>query len=772
MGFRLATSQEGVERVVVIQVDTMPRVASDAQSFTGTVLRCEDGLDDCPQGLKARLSWPSGLRAWLAPDDADASHSITPTRRSGASSEVWAAEIWRFKLRFKRARSTFNPGLFDQELRWLEDGIGALASVRSAHAHRVGVAHWSALGAWWEHGRQRLRAKVWDQLEGWDWGSKDAQGVVVALALGDQAAISAVWWERFNRTGLSHLMSISGLHITLLAGIGRWVISRWWRSRVGPRYRARPIALWCSAQTAGWVGAILIALAYSMLAGWGIPAQRTCLMLVIAACARMGHWPLSASGILALAAAVVCVADPWAVLAPGFWLSFVGVACLMLLGETPARAPSNVRQPIERLRAITGQLVAQARELIKTQWAVTLALTPICIVYFSSISVVGPVLNLVAIPVVSAFVTPLALVGLVSSMIGLPSGFLLASSAAIVDPLLRLVQWADTLAVVIVTTPEPGPLSLALGLTACLLMIISWGERFQVVALPGLAALVMTGPPPLATGTIRIQALDIGQGMAVLVQTPRFNLLYDTGPPMGTGQDAGQRVVVPWLRANGVNVLHAMVVSHRDSDHSGGAISILRKLPVQWVASPLDAAHPIVRLAARHYRCERGERWSWDDVHFEWLHPSIHDPAVRRSASNALSCVLMVRFAGRALLLAGDIEAPQEKALLERFTDEQLHADVLLAPHHGSATSSTPEFLDAVAPRFAVFQVGYRNRYRHPSEKVLRRYREREITVLRTDVKGALTMTWSDRAPHIEVGAGRELHRRYWHLDMSEAMPP
>jgi competence protein ComEC len=239
-----------------------------------------------------------------------------------------------------------------------------------------------------------------------------------------------------------------------------------------------------------------------------------------------------------------------------------------------------------------------------------------------------------------------------------------------------------------------------------------------------------------------LTAFDVGQGNALLVETRNFRLLYDTGPAYSAESDGGSRVILPYLRWRGIARLDALVISHSDSDHAGGARSLLAALPVGWIASSLRDDHPLLQTAAgeRHVGCVAGQRWRWDDVDFEFLHPAAGDDQAK---PNARSCVLSIRAGRHAVLLGGDIEAPQERALVARAAD-RLRADVLLAPHHGSGTSSTPEFLDAVRPGMALFQVGYRNRYRHPKAEVVARYDARGIRVLRSDQAGAVTLGIDD----------------------------
>jgi competence protein ComEC len=284
-----------------------------------------------------------------------------------------------------------------------------------------------------------------------------------------------------------------------------------------------------------------------------------------------------------------------------------------------------------------------------------------------------------------------------------------------------------------------------------------WPHRWAgAVALLPMFTQLPESPPP---GQFAVTAFDVGQGMALLVETRHRRLLYDAGPSYTVESNGGNRVILPYVKARGIGTLDGMIVSHSDTDHAGGALPVLEALPVGWVASSLAAGHPIVRRAARHIRCVAGQRWRWDGVDFEMLHPGVASYADAKLKANARSCTLRVSTGTRSMLLTADIEAAQEAQLLLGARDK-LRADVLLAPHHGSATSSTPGFLLAVQPSLGVFQVGHRNRYKHPKAEVYERYRELGIRRLRTDESGAVML---DFGRDVGVREYRREHARYWY---------
>jgi competence protein ComEC len=386
---------------------------------------------------------------------------------------------------------------------------------------------------------------------------------------------------------------------------------------------------------------------------------------------------------------------------------------------------------------------------------VTLALTPLTLLLFGQVSVVGFAANLVAIPWVTLVVTPLALGGVLWAP-------LWSLAALSLQPLAALLQWLALWPWAVVFLPAAplwaGMLAVAGG--ALLATRLPW--RLRLLALPLLWPALWWQPVRPAAGQFELLAADIGQGNAVLVRTATHTLLYDAGPRFSRESDAGHRVLVPLLRALGERV-DTLMLSHRDADHTGGAAAVLAQQPHAELVGSIEAENTLQALRPVQ-PCLAGQRWEWDGVAFEVLHPQPDDAAVRSVRPNALSCVLRITSAGPqgvSALLVGDIEAPQEQALLARGA--ALQADLLLVPHHGSKTSSSPAFLDAVQPRTALVQAGYRNRFGHPAPEVLQRYRLRDIEVVESSRCGAAT--WASAKP-AAIGCERDAGRRYWQHQM------
>lgn len=644
-----------------------------------------------------------------------------------AAEEVHAGERWQLTLRLKRPHGHANPHGFDWEGWLLERGIRAAGYVRSTALavpnQRVAALVWRP-DLLVERVREMVRSRFEAALP-----EHDYAGVLVALAVGDQRAVPAQQWQVFSRTGVTHLMSISGLHVTMVAGLIHGLVGWAWR-------RSR-LALRLPAQKAAAVGGLAAALLYCLLAGFAVPAQRTLYMISVVALALWLDRVSAARHVLALAMVVVLVLDPWAVLAAGFWLSFGAVALLLLVGSGRVGRDGVVRQ------------------WLRSQWAVTVGLVPALLALFQQFSLVSPVANAVAIPLVSLVVTPLALLAVV-----LPVPWLLDLAHGLMWALMALLDWLAGLPLAVWQQPVPPAWVVALGITGATVLLLPRGVPGKWMAVAMLLPLVAVAPPRPAEGEARVTVLDVGQGLAVHVQTRAHDLLFDAGPQYSRESDSGIRIVLPYLRAMGVTRLDALVLTHEDTDHVGGAASVLKGVPVAEVMSSLPSTHALIETVPAATRCLAGSGWDWDGVSFEVLHPGPRAYASGKVRRNDLSCVLRITAGGRALLLTSDIEADGEAALVAR-TDGALRSAFLVVPHHGSRSSSTAAFVEAVGAQTAIFPVGYRSRFRHPHPLVVERYARAGARLLRTDMQGALTVAL--RQDSADVTAWRQEHPRYWH---------
>ncbi len=743
---RLDAALEGRDILVTGVVAGLPQ-----PGLTGTrfVLEVEAAAwpagvpDAAPPRVPRRLSL-----AWHRGFDVDA-------MLAGPGVEIRAGERWRLPVRLRRPHGSLNPGGFDLELWLFERRIGATGYVRTPQGARDGVARRLDAAACCVV--ERLRQTVRDGIEARVADPAPA-GVLAALAIGDQGAIERDDWDVFRVTGVAHLMSISGLHVTMLAWLAAAAIGALWRRHPrAPLWRPAPVvAMW---------GGLAVAAAYALLAGWGVPAQRTVYMLAtVVALRSLGvRWP--APLVLAAAAVVVAALDPWALLQPGFWLSFVAVGLLM--ASTPQGRDDGVRaaagaappgaaadgatgvDPHTAGRRAAGVLAAAARGGLRTQIVATVGLAPLSMVFFLQVSLVGFAATLVAIPVVTLVVTPLALLGMVLPVLWTPA-------AALVEALRTVLHAAAAVPGATWTAAAAPGWVAVVGLAGAFVAVLPLPARLRACGLALMLPLLAPAVPRPPAGAFEVVAVDVGQGSAVLVRTHGHLLVYDTGPRWSPEADAGDRIVLPLLRVRGERAIDRLVLSHRDADHVGGAASLLDGVAVRTMTSSLEEGHPLRSAGPPHERCEAGQRWRWDGVDFAVLHPpaEAYRTALR---TNALSCVVRVEGGGRSLLLAGDIEAAQESALVAR-EGRALTSDALLVPHHGSRTSSTPAFIEAVAPRFALVQAGYRSRFGHPAPDVVARYEARGVQVVRSDTCGA--WTWpADAPPRCE----RDVARRYWH---------
>src|SRR5512143_978000 len=602
----------------------------------------------------------------------------------------------------------------------LEQGIAASGYVREQPAPLRLDARAASAGARVAAFREAIRDRIDSEL-----GAAPYAGVVAALVIGDQRGIPNDQWRAYTRTGVNHLLSISGLHVTMIAVLAGWAVAFGWRR--WPRAAER-----LPARQAGLLAAVLAACAYALLAGFQVPAQRTLFMLAVLALAFWGRREPRPFSALTWALFAVLLIDPWAVLSAGFWLSFGAMAAI--LWATFGR----VSQP-DKLRAWA-----------TVQGAVTLALAPALLLLFQQVSLISPLANAVAIPVVSWLVTPLALLGVLAPP-------LWQAAAWLMDLLGQGLAWASALPWAVATWPAPEGGTVVLAVVGALWLLLT--RRIPLRALGGLLWLPLVFPPQanVAPGSFQADVIDVGQGTAVLIRTANRTLLYDTGPAFADS-DAGERIVVPYLRASGVGALCGVIVSHNDNDHSGGLQSVLRDVPAGWLLHGLPATSPLLQTAPAPRHCHRGQRWQWDGVHFEILNPPAAAYAESGRRDNDFSCVLKVSRGGQSLLITGDAERRGELELLESGAD--MPATVLVAGHHGSRTSSLAEFVEQVHPRYGVFTVGCRNRFGHPHPQVVDRFRDQNARILRSDTSGLIKLTFGEAG--VVASEYYPSHRRYW----------
>ncbi len=648
---------------------------------------------------------------------------------AAAKGEFHAGERWRLTVRLKRPHGTYNPHGFDFEAWALERGIRATGYVRK-HPDNARLDAMVMRPAYLvERARENIRDRFRQVL-----GEARYGGVLLALAVGDDGAIAPDDWQVFLRTGVNHLMSISGLHVTMVAGLAFALVHAGWR-RSG-------LALRVPARKAAALAGLAAAGSYALLAGYAVPTQRTLYMLAVISAALWLGRAASISLVLCWALLLVVLLDPWAVLAPGFWLSFGAVGLLAYAGAARLARPSWLHQAAH------------------AQWVVTLGLTPLLLALFQQASLVSPLANAFAIPLVSLVVTPLTLLGAVIPI----DAILLVAHGVMAWCMWMLERCADFPASVWQQHAPPA-WTVVVAVLGVLWLLLPRGFPLRWAGAAALAPMFLLLPSPPSQGELHAAVLDVGQGLAVVLQTEHHALLYDTGARYSEDSDSGLRVILPYLRGTGIRQLDGLVLSHDDSDHTGGVASVLQGVATGWVASPLPQGHPLLDGVAHALPCFNGQAWTWDGVRFEMMHPDSASYSVARLKDNARSCVLKASTRHGSLLLPADIERASERDLIERHAGA-LATDVLVAPHHGSGTSSTEAFIRQVAPQLTVFTVGYRNRFGHPKADVVRRYADAGGRLFRSDHHGAVLLDFSARG--IAIRPWRAIRPRYWQDRVAE----
>lgn len=658
------------------------------------------------------------------------------SRREGAAlPKITAGERWQLTVRLKRPHGNANPHVPDYEAKLLERNVRATGYVRAGESNRRIEIPENYPAYFFERKRDEIRSHFQRYLADYPYA-----GVLIALVVGDQRAIPPEQWEIFTQTGTSHLMAISGSHITLLAGMVFFLAYQAWR-RTG-------LALWLPARKFALVCGLIVAIGYALLAGFAVPVKRALFMMAIIVVAFWKSQRVHTLSVLGWVLLLVVVLDPWSVIAPGFWLSFAAVAliCLVVSGRVGR----------------SGAVISWVR----IQWAITLGLFPLLLILFQQVSLISPIANAVAIPVITFLIVPLALLATIPGL-----EFLLLIAHPVLQVTMVALQWLGELPLATWQQQMP-PLWTVVAATAGVIwLLLPGGPGLGVSAgfparwlgvLVG-APLFLAFPEKPVEGELWLTVLDVGQGLSVVAQTRNHTLLYDTGPGYGES-DSGKYVILPFLRGEGIQALDMMIVSHVDSDHSGGALSVLKKLKTDVLLTSIEDGHPIRRAVPDNRYCLTGDSWWWDGVYFEILHPAetdTSDTLMRKRKTNESSCVLKITTSHGSVLLPGDIGQMTETGLMRHYVRDSLASNVLIVPHHGSRSSSSEGFVRQVDPDYAIFTVGYRSRFGHPHERAVNLYREQGSQLYRSDYDGAILLRFSRAG--ITADTWRALNRRFWH---------
>jgi len=628
---------------------------------------------------------------------------------------------WRLKVKLKRIHGNQNPGTFDYEAWALHKGIRAKGYVVNDGYKKISSARFA-------YCVNQLRQKLQKKILLYSPATPTAPWLM-ALIIGERNNIRPEDWDVLRKTGTNHLMAIAGLHIGIIAGLAHFIFK--WLSR-----RSARLLLIMPAQIVGGLGALLTTILYSALAGFSLPTQRASIMLIIFLCGlflrrHLNHWQT-----WALAMIVVLLMNPLDVLTETFWLSF-GTIALIIYGMSGRLAPSGWWWKWGRV-----------------QWVIGFGLLPLSLLFFQEGSLISFFANSIAIPWLGILILPFCFL---SSLFLLWFPWMGKMLLILADKNLAILWWFLTkLSHYDFSTweqaiPQWGLFSLSF--LGVILLLLPSGFPGRWFGIMGLLPIFLQKPTSPSNNHYWLSMLDVGQGLAVVVQTKRHALVFDAGAKLDESYDMGKSVVMPFLKHQGIKKIDMLVISHGDNDHIGGAFTLINHFAIGEVQSSVPQLLPI---ANSHY-CMQGYSWEWDGVHFSFLHPQDED--LQQDNKNNASCVLKIDNGKYSSLLTGDIEKNAEKKLLANFSIQQLTVDVLTAPHHGSKTSGLPEFIYAVHPHYVLYSTGYRNRYHFPHPSVVKTYTEINTSQLDTAFLGAILFKFENT---IDLKCYRIVHSRYW----------
>lgn len=747
---QLPPDLEGHTFIVTGTIDGLPRNQPVKQRFT---FRVEAAVDDKGQGLPVEQFPHQLLLSWFS------GPMVSPGER------------WRLKVKLKRPRGFVNPAGFDYQAWLLRQGLGATGYVRHGEINqRLGNSNGVNID------RLRLRLLRWlSEPDDNNPGGKAADrvanlpvnpptqnlnGLLIALLIGERSQISTTQWQLLQQTGTNHLIAISGLHIGLVAGIGYWLGKRMGAciNLLYPRVTSVVLGSLCS---------LLLAWFYAALAGFSLPTQRALLMVALVQVALWARRSPVSPHNLALALFLVLLFDPLAGLNLGFWFSFAAVAWLLYGFAGRVKKPVNTGRALSD-RSLTAMVLDRSKrkfqwlqEFSNAQIVVTVGLLLPSLLLVNSVSLIAPFANLVAIPLVSVVVVPLLLLAAGLFMIlGEASGLVelaLQSTQWAISGLWQWLQWLQSTAGGGMWYPDT-KLSISvviLGFTGAGVLLMPRGIPGRWLG--GLAILVALFPQHPKPSPLTLTALDVGQGLALVVESQGKTLVYDTGPIYSAHFNAGAGIIAPYLKKQGIRQIDALVLSHNDSDHAGGLTGLLTEVPVRRLLVGEPEKSP-PQLKAED--CHQAAPWRWQEIEFNVLKmPSAQGHAEPRKSNNR-SCVLYIRYGSVQILLPGDIEAESEKALLQAHPALG-HIDLLVAPHHGSITSSTRAFVEQIAPQYVVYSAGFNGRYRHPHSEVVARYQARGTRSFNTSREGAIQFRWHSPGD-VQITRWRQQAKRYW----------
>lgn len=635
--------------------------------------------------------------------------------------KLHAGDRWGFAVRLKQPHGFMNPGGFDYEGWLFRQGIRASGYVRDSERNRI-------LGkAGWLLSLQRLRQGIRDKINRLIVEPVGA-ALLNALVVGDRSGLKRQQWDIFTATGTNHLIAISGLHIGIIAGLGLFLMRRVWAL-------SERLTLCLPASHAAAICALILAGVYAAMAGFSVPTQRALIMLLAFTCGFLLRRPSGPSRSMALALLLVVIWDPPVVLSPGFWLSFTAVAAIFY--------------------GFAGRIhtLVWFRQWGRVQWLVSLALAPVLLAMSLQVSLLAPLINLIAVPLFSFLIVPVSLLAVLLVYLAEPLGLhLLELAAWMLVTGMDGLSYLSSVPFVVWTGAEAPAWVWPPALVGVLLLLAPQGLPARWLGLIFISPLLLVRPVTPAVATASVTVLDVGQGQAVVVRTHRHTLLYDLGPRFSSEFDAGSAVVAPYLHHAGIDLVDLLILSNGDMDHAGGLVGLLGKVRLSSILSGEPQ-----RLDVKAELCTAGTSWNWDGVDFRILHPA----SPNSWKGNNSSCVLQIEVGGRRILIPGDIGAKVETQLV-RDNKEGLKADLVVIPHHGSKSSSSSGFTQAVSPLYAVVSAGYRNRYGFPHPDVVQRWNSVGAEVMNTAKLGAIEVHIAADGEMSPPTSQRLVQQGYW----------
>ena len=640
-----------------------------------------------------------------------------------AGTEIKPGQTWRLKIKAFRPHSFLNPNGFDYEGWMMQEGIQGNAYVRAATLLEPARGHFFS----------RLRLAIRDKIMALEL-SQESRSLIAALMIGDRSHLSDETWQLLFRTGISHLIAISGLHLTLVAGtiylLAFFVFSRF--SLFPPR------------QAAAWL-TLLFAWLYALSVGFSLPTQRAALMLscFLIAVIFVRRPNLLLSYMIALA--LVLAVQPLAGFSGGFYLSFAAVAIVLLAGRRLFSRPEG-----------GASVFHYVKQLFRLQILLILCLTPFSAYFFNAVSILGLAVNLIAIPITSFILMPWILITLLLLFV-FPSlgSWTLLLLGQLMEQFYFFLAYLASYDWAVVYLARPKLLFIPLALVGAALWLLQPRLSFYLLGAIFFAPIFFFPTQKIEEGNLRVLFLDVGQGLAVHLQTARHNILFDAGPRYSVSFDAGSDIIAPYFHSHGLTGLDRIIISHNDRDHGGGLEGLLEHIKVNQLMLNFK---PSAKSAKEQelISCLAGQSWQWDGVTFEVLHPAV-DYASRKK--NNRSCVILVTTGDNRLLLTGDIEKEVEKILVSLY---DMKVNILQVPHHGSSSSSHLKWVEEVDPDYAIFAAGYRNPFSHPKMEVVQRYEEGGSLSLISWQQGAIEFEMNDDEV-VYRGNERTRRKRYWH---------